>query len=136
MAGARIRVTVIRPKGADVDTEQLRRDFTKMLRNTAADGQRLMATYPPQTLTKTGYVRTRTLGRSWSHKVTSTSNKLESIVGSNDNIAPYNKIVQGKEEDQSAMFRGAGWKGVDELSKFLQDRVDREAQRIMDRFAR
>ena len=140
MAGPRIRITTIKPVGARVDVNALRHDVVRMMQRTTAEGQRRIAVYPPQRLRKSGYRRTGTLKRSWSKKVSSGGNKVEGVVGSNAGIAPYNVWVQGPRKGrgrrQVAIFRRAGWQGVDELGDFLQDRVERDLQRIMDRLAR
>ena len=62
-------------------------------------------------------------------------------VGSNSNIAPYNRFVQGPKEGakgrrQVAMFRRAGWTGVDELEDLLEDKVQDGLQQIIDRLVR
>lgn len=142
MAGTRIRITPIVPVGARVDVGAFNQDVVKMMRRATAEGQRKIAIYPPQRLRKSGYRRTGTLKRSWSKKVSAGGNKVQGIVGSNSNIAPYNRFVQGprkaKGSDQSQLpiFRRAGWSGVDELEDILQDEVQRGLQQIVDRLAR
>lgn len=56
------------------------------------------------------------------------------IVGSNSNIAPYNIYVQG--EKPVRMFRQAGWKGVDELAKVLENELDQRVDAILDSIVR
>ena len=140
MAQARIRITPIKAPGARVDVGAFQRDVVVMMRRATAEGQRHIAVYPPQRLHKSNYRRTGTLKRSWSSKVSAAGNKVQGIVGSNSNIAPYNRFVQGPRKGDGArqlrLFRGAGWKGVDELEDFLQDEVQRELQRIVDRLTR
>ncbi len=136
--GPRIVITPIKPVGAEVDGQAIRRGMVRMIRNTGADGKRFMAKYPPQRLTKSGYTRTGTLKRSWSNTTTESQTKIEGVVGSNSNIAPYNRLVQGakggSEVRQLPLFANAGWQGVDELASILQDRVQREADEIIARF--
>ena len=138
--GPRIKITPIRPVGAQVDGNAIRRDLVGMVRRTGADGKRFMAKYPAQRLTASGYRRTGTLKRSWSNQTRATLSRIEGVVGSNSNIAPYNRFVQGPESGsgprQVAIFASAGWQGVDDLAEMLQDRVEREANDIIERFTR
>lgn len=64
-----------------------------------------LSTYPPQRSGST-YVRTGTLRRSWSRTpVTGSGLALRAEVGSNANIAPYNRDVQD-EAKQAGVHRG------------------------------
>lgn len=52
------------------------------------------------------YIRTKTLDRSWSMRpIVRTSHGWQVIVGSNGNIAPYNRVVQSR-ADQARIHRG------------------------------
>lgn len=140
MATPKFNFTVIKPKGAKVDAAGFAQDVTRMLRKVVTEGQRHIAKYPPQRLRKSGYRRTGTLKRSWSKRVTAAGTKLEGVVGSNSNIAPYNVVVQGSRKGtgrrQGRIFRRAGWRGVDELGVMMEDGVEEGLQRIVDRLAR
>ncbi|KKL81873.1 hypothetical protein LCGC14_1990400 [marine sediment metagenome] len=140
MATPKFKFTVIKAPGARVDTAGFVQDLTRMMRRAVTEGQRHIAKYPPQRLRKSGYRRTGTLKRSWSKRVTASGSKLEGIVGSNSNIAPYNVVVQGTRKGtgrrQGRIFRRAGWRGVDELSSMMEDRVEKGLQAIVDRLAR
>jgi hypothetical protein len=129
-----IRIRLIRPRRAVKDTAGLVGDLTNDVRTVAANGQRWIATYPPQTLTATGYVRTGTLKRSWSHTVQRRPNQIVGIVGSNPNIAPYNRPVQGS--PQVKIFQTAGWRGVDGLRQQMQNDLDRRVRTTVRKFAR
>ena len=111
-----------------------KRQIAGALRGVVADGQRFVATYPPQRLTASGYVRTGTLRRSWSSKVDVTFTQITGTVGSNANIAPYNVFVQGS--PQRPIFRAAGWQGVDDLASFLQTRTAAAVDRAIAKVAR
>ncbi len=113
--------------------EQVRAETKRALTNVAAEGQRHIARYPPQRLTKTGYRRTGTLKRSWSFKVSATGNKLFAEVGSNSNIAPYNKFVQGEQGQRVFMFQGVGWKNIDQLQKMMENDFVKEFEQILRR---
>lgn len=64
-----------------------------------------LSTYPPQRVGST-YARTNTLKRSWSRTpVTGSGLALRAEVGSNENIAPYNRKVQD-EAEQARVHRG------------------------------
>ncbi len=90
------------------------------VQDTVTEGVRTMATYPPQSLTATGYRRTGTLKRSWSDKVTPLGTRIVGIVGSNSNIAPYNETVQGL--SPRPLFKRAGWSDV----PLLKDQMERD----------
>ena len=63
-----------------------------------------LQTYPPQR-TGSSYVRTGTLRRSWSRDIDGQGLAMRGIVGSNENMAPYNRLVQS-EADQATVHRG------------------------------
>lgn len=65
---------------------------------------RELKTYPPQRSGST-YKRTNTLKRSWSRSIEGEGLQMRAIVGSNSNMAPYNRAVQD-EDRQRAIFRG------------------------------
>lgn len=65
---------------------------------------RELSTYPPLRSGST-YKRTGTLRRSWSRRIEGSGLEQRAIVGSNSNIAPYNRAVQDEEEQRPA-FRG------------------------------
>jgi len=134
MAGPRIRIIVIPPRGAEFDGPALRRGLTRLITDTTHDGVRFVARYPAQSLVKSGYVRTGTLARSWSARVQTSGRDIEGTVGSSGNIAPYNVFVQG--ESPVAIFPLAGWRGVDDLDDFLQTRVERGVEKVLDRLTR
>ncbi len=129
-----IRIRPIFPRRALKDTTSLVADLANDIRAVAADGQRWIATYPPQTLTATGYVRTNTLKRSWSHTVQTRPDAIVGIVGSNPNIAPYNRVVQGS--PQAKIMQTAGWRGVDGLADTMQNDLDRRVRASVRKFAR
>lgn len=63
-----------------------------------------MQTYPPQR-PGSEYVRTGNLRRSWSRQVRGRGQDIRGIVGSNSNVAPYNRRVQDAER-QASVHRG------------------------------
>ncbi len=70
------------------------RELDRALRGGMTDAMvylnRQMTTYPPQR-TGSAYKRTGTLGRSWSWKIDGTGAEIVGRLGSNANIAPYNR---------------------------------------------
>lgn len=137
MTQTRIRVIPIETRGAArKDQKLLTRDLKTAMTKIVANGQRFIARYPSQRLTKSGYRRTGTLKRSWSSNVNVSSRRIVGVVGSNSNIAPYNKFVQGLPKDVVKIFPQAGWKGVDDLEQLLQNEFDKEVDRILEAFAR
>ncbi len=132
MAGkTRFNVKVIRPRRAKFDNTAFLIGATAIMRATVADGKRFIAKYPPQVLTLTGYVRTGTLKRSWSSRTKISGSRIAGVVGSNGNIAPYNEIVQGHDDERDAQFTMAGWRGVDELEFMLQTTIERDVDALV-----
>ena len=119
MAGNTI-IQVIPRKKKLINPPRLIVGLTNAVRDTVVEGRTYAAYYPPQRLTKTRYKRTGTLGRSWSFGVRVRPGQIEGDVGSNANIAPYNRRVQGARGQQDPMFRRAGWRNVDDLIKFVR----------------
>ena len=102
-----IRVVAISPgPNARIDTRRLQIQVRDLMRDTVANGNRFIARYPAQKLRKTRYRRTNTLKRSWSFRVRQGGRDITGEVGSNSNIAPYNKYVQGRRPVR--IFRQAG----------------------------
>lgn len=116
------------------DVDAVRLQLIKLMVDVTAEGQRFIAKYPAQTLRKTGYRRTGTLKRSWSTKVTTTSTAIKGVIGSNDNIAPYNKFVQGR--PQSKLFRTTAWRNIDQLQLKAQNELRNRSAKIVEHFAR
>ena len=65
---------------------------------------RELKTYPPPPPNST-YKRTRSLSNSWHKEIEGSGLQIRGIVGSNQNIAPYNRWVQD-EERQAEVHRG------------------------------
>ena len=65
---------------------------------------RVLITYPPK-VDSSVYRRAGTLGRSWARRIDGTGMNLRGEVGSNANIAPYNRVVQDRER-QARVHRG------------------------------
>lgn len=63
-----------------------------------------LQTYPPQRTGST-YKRTGTLRRSWSREILGDGLAMRGIVGSNENMAPYNRAVQDADR-QAPIHRG------------------------------
>jgi len=128
-----IKLEAIAPKNLIADKNKIIAALYGAVQDTVSEGQRMIAKYPPQRLTKTGYRRTGTLKKSWSSEVHTGGDRIEGIVGSNSNIAPYNRDVQGSTGDRNPMFNNAGWNGIPELkekmSAELKKRIDQQMQR-------
>lgn len=81
---------------------------TRAMRNAAEDSTalllRVVREYPPKRYSST-YVRTGTLGRSWSRSVSGSGLEVIGRVTSSGDIAPYNRLVQDRER-QARVHRG------------------------------
>lgn len=95
------------------------------MRNVVSEGQRKIAEYPPKKGAST-YRRTGTLKRSWSSQVKSGGGRIEGVVGSNSNVAPYNVIVQGVKGKQSWFFAKRGWMSASKLGKSMESDLVKE----------
>lgn len=103
---------------------------TRAIVDTQAEGQRLMATYPAQ-WPNSHYRRTGTLKRSWQSKpVRRMGSSLSGEVASQGQIAPYNKKVQGV--NQEATFAARGWLDVRALVKLVNKQFPPRVQRAFD----
>lgn|SRR5574343_480039 len=124
---------VIKPKKPLIDLAKFRPGLKTALRDIQLDGTRFMADYPDQVLTKTGYIRTGTLKRSWlqAKPVKDLGTSMEAEIGSNANMAPYNRFVEGDKEYQGPMFRNAGWQNVDDLIDLAETRMKDDIQKVI-----
>jgi len=122
-----IRFEAIRPKKPAADRRRILAAINQAVQDTTSEGHRFISKYPPQTLTKSGYRRTMTLGRSWSSRVNFLTDRTEGIIGSNANMAPYNKWVQGL-NTQVPRYKTAGWKGVKDLQELLKKELPKRLQ--------
>ncbi len=86
---------------------------------------RELQTYPTQR-TGSSYVRTGTLRRSWSRELQGDGLALRGIVGSNANMAPYNRLVQ--DADRQAPIHHGLWTNT------IQNVVSRNETAIQDMF--
>ena len=84
-----------------------------------------LQTYPPQR-TGSSYVRTGTLRRSWSRDIQGDGLAMRGIVGSNENMAPYNRYVQ--DADRQAAIHQGRWTNT------VQDVVSRNERTIQEMF--
>lgn len=128
------RFKPIVPKKMLPDSRQITTALVKAMSDTVKNGQKTMQSYPPQTLMLTGYVRTGTLRRSWSSEVKPGGNRIVGIVGSNSNIAPYNRLVQGQQ--QMTAFDIANWPNVNELKDQMGKELSRRAESQLERLFR
>lgn len=84
-----------------------------------------LQTYPSQRTGST-YKRTGTLRRSWSREIQGDGFALRGIVGSNENMAPYNRVVQ--DADMQAEIHRGRWTNT------AQNVVERNQGAIQDMF--
>lgn len=97
---------------------------------------RELRTYPPQRA-GSSYVRTKTLDRSWSRQFSGSGLDRSVVVGSNENIAPYNREVQDAER-QAKVHKGRWRNTVQEVtrrnernvSNMLEERAQAEIRRL------
>lgn len=81
---------------------------------------REMKAYPPPP-PNSSYKRTGTLGRSWSRRVEGRGMEVTGTVGSNGNMAPYNRYVQDGEY-QAQMHQGR-WTTIQDAAERNQDAI-------------
>lgn len=125
------RLIPITAKRPIQDRRKLMSELTKAVRDQQADGVRYMAEYPPQPA-NSRYRRTGTLKRSWhAPAVQNTGERLVGEIASSGGIAPYNRRVQGA--DQDPLFAARGWRDVDMLAKRTQREFPKRAQAALNR---
>lgn len=118
----------IKPNKKVAGKAKMVRELTVAMERTVADGLQYANDYPAS---RSSYRRTGTLARSWSRKVESSRHKIEGIVGSNPNMAPYNKWVQGK--TQTSVARSYGWRNQDGIAEHMQKRLVIEVKNAVKR---
>lgn len=69
------------------------------------------------------YTRTHTLEKSWSRTVRGSGARITGQVGSNGNMAPYNRYVQDRER-QARIHRGR-WLTIQQLAENEEPRIQR-----------
>ncbi len=110
------------------DTAKAFAAVNNAVRDTVADGVRLISDYPAQGRSR--YRRTGTLRRSWGFSMKSGGRRIEGTVQSNSRIAPYNRDVQG--ENQKPLFERRGWRNVTDLIGFMGDLLPSRVQRALN----
>lgn len=124
------------PLSIDINDSEVRRmladspvKIERAMRGAMNDATALLLrdlqTYPPQR-TGSSYVRTGTLRRSWSREIQGDGLALRGIVGSNENMAPYNREVQ--DADRQAPIHHGLWTNT------VQNVVSRNETAIQDMF--
>lgn len=78
--------------------------------------------YPPQR-PGSNYVRTNVLNKSWSRRIQGSGATIVGIVGSNGNIAPYNRSVQDR--TRQAAIHHDRWQTIQDVAEDSQPRVQR-----------
>lgn len=89
---------------------------------------RELTTYPVQR-PNTPYVRTNTLARSWSRRFEGSGDERRAVIGSNANMAPYNRYVQDRTR-QPAYF-AANWR--DHSAQAIAENQERAVQEMWQR---
>ncbi len=95
---------------------------------------REMKTYPTAPVDST-YTRTGTLGKSWDKRIEGRGLETTGVVGSNSNMAPYNRWVQDR-EFQAGIHQNR-WTTIQEASErhqaaiesFFESRIQSELRR-------
>ena len=118
-------------KAIPFPSAEVLKDIAGAVRDASANGTRFIQKYPAQRLLKTGYRRTGTLKRSWSFKVVNGATQITGTVGSNSNMAPYNRPVQGS--PQVRLFKGAGWRNIDVLQRKMENEFNKDLETILKR---
>lgn len=156
------RVSVIEAKTPLLDTLKLREALIKAVGDTVVDGKRYMQRYPPRMhLTRTQvygkpfasdrqrrwffaalkdgslevpYKRTGTLMRSWNGTVAVGPERIEGVIGSNSNMAPYNAYVQS-EADQSWFMATIGWQTEQMMLEHIEPIFGRRVNAVFERMS-
>lgn len=115
------------------DTVKAFAAMSNAMRDTCAEGVRFMTQYPPAPASSR-YVRTGKLKDSWNSDIKSGNRRIEGVIGSAANIAPYNTEVQG--EQQEEIFNRIGWRNTEDLKskveKDFPDRMQKEVDKVFN----
>jgi len=76
---------------------------------------------------KVPYRRTMTLARAWSNETRADGRRLLGVVGLNSGMAPYGRMVEGLEDEQTRDMVERGWPSVETVAR-------EEWQRAIPRF--
>lgn len=102
------------------------RDVDRALRLAMRDAVTLltrdMKEYPRAPFGST-YIRTNVLKDSWSNNVQVRGGEVTGIVGSNSNMAPYNRYVQ--DEPKQAEIHQGRWNTVQSVAEMRQPTIER-----------
>lgn len=129
-----IRIIPIKATGPVMDRGRLLAELTKAVRDQQAEGVRFMAEYPPAR-GDSWYKRTGTLKRSWhAPPVRVRGDSVGGDIASQGQIAPYNRKVQGEEQDP--FFASRGWRGVEVLATNVRREFPPRVQAAVNRAAR
>lgn len=110
--------------------QRLYGEFVLLMGDFVTEAHDQLSTYPPARAEST-YRRTGMLGRSWSHRVLTKPDRIEGVVGSQGQIAPYNVRVQGAQ--QTALMKARGWKTPkDVLNKLMPKWKNRVRAKIKE----
>jgi|TARA_Y100000310_G_scaffold15622_1_gene15666 hypothetical protein len=126
----RLQLIPVTPKKPLGNIPKLVELLTNGVRDQAAEGVRLMSTYPPQPA-KSRYRRTGTLRRSWNFALKTGGGIIQAIIQSNRRVAPYNEAVQG--QDQAPLFEQIGWKTIKDLDKQIQKDFPKRMQDMINK---
>lgn len=91
------------------------------------DARTDLVTYPPTG--PSSYTRTGTLMRSWNSRTLRQPSRIEGVVGSQGQIAPYNRFVQGQQ--QKPLFKARGWKTPKDVLDKRWPELKKRVNRIM-----
>jgi len=122
-----IRFRALVPKKPLIVSSAVHSRLERALNDFVYQIERSMATYPVPMPTKSGYVRTMTLARSWSVvRAHMAGGNLVARAGSNADVAPYNRFVEG--DLQTAEMRRRQWPIVYDVAQKLWPELRRAVQ--------
>ena len=119
----------IRPRKTElIKTSQTMAKLERRMRTFTADLQRRCADYEPAP--SPSYVRTNMLKKSWSRKTAWQNGVLVGEVISSGQVAPYNKFVRGRRNQQATRMAARGWQSIDDIMDDEWPKAEADFKRI------
>jgi len=124
-----IKIEIITTKKPILDVGKATSGIRDAMDKTLMRGKNTWTQYPPQPA-GSRYRRTGTLGRSISTTINAVGGRLEGVLGSNSNIAPYNDDVIGIE--QQDVFKRIGWIDAKEVGEMMESELKARVDKALD----
>ncbi len=119
----------IRPRKSElIKTAQTMAKLEHRMRTFTADLRQRCAEY--EVPSSPSYIRTNMLAKSWSRKTYWDGGVLVGVVMSSGQVAPYNRYVRGRRNQQAARMVARGWQSIDDIMDEEWPKAEQDFKRI------